>query len=286
MADPAVPAEIPAASTAPAAESAPPAASPTPTPAAGDPGSQPAPVTDAPAGDKPAPVEGEKPADEPKPHTDEASLLETITGEKKDEAKKPEDGAKPPEAPKPEDGTPKPVFEFKPYTIPEGVKLDEGRFKELNDVLVNDKLDPQARGQELINLHTKEMQAYDRKLRTEQHEAFAHTRADWRKQAMGDEEIGGAGWETSKQMIGTAREHLVPRDREKAFNDFLRTTGAGDHPEFLRILRRAGSILSEPRAPSGDFKPPPDIGRAPNKASGRRGVIYDHPSSSNMNKSN
>lgn len=278
MADPAAPAEIPAAAPIlPAAESAPPAATP-PSPAAGEPGSQPAPATDALAPD--APAVGDKLSDEPKPHTDEASLLETITEKKPDEAKKPDDAK-----PQDEDGTPKPVFEFKPYTVPEGVKLDEGRFKELNDVLVNDKLDPQARGQELINLHTNEMRAYDKRLRTEQHEAFANTRADWRKQAMGDEEIGGAGWETSKQAIAAAREYFVPKSREKAFNEMLRTTGVGDHPEFLRMLTVAGRILSEPRAPLGDFKPPPDIGRSPTRA-GKRGVIYDHPSSANMTKGN
>lgn len=211
--------------------------------------------------------------EEPKPHTDEASLLETLGkgSEKKDGEPKVEGGGKP-------EGEQPKAFEFKSYTVPDGVKLDEAKFSDLNTVLLNDKLDPQARGQELIGLHIREMQSYDKALRQNQQDVFAQTRAEWRKQAMADEEMGGSGWETSKQAIAEARDFAVPQKHQKAFNDFLRTTGAGDHPEFLRLMRNFGLMLKEPSAPRTDFKPPPDIGRNPN-GKGRSRTIYDHPSS-------
>lgn len=268
MADPAVPdaaQPAPAAATpAPQASAEIAAAVPTPAPAPAEPVAPAAPVE--------ASVAEPAAETEAKPHTDEPTLLEG------GEEKKPEPGA-----PKPEGDTPKPpepaAFAFKPYTLPEGMVEEPKRIEALNSVLTNDKLSPQERGQELVNMASTMMADYDKSLRQQQHETFAKTRQEWRKQAMGDEEMGGAGWDTSHVLIAKARDQFVDQKHREAFNTFLRVTGAGDHPEFLRVMRAVGDFVSESPVPRNPHNPPPDLGRKP--TGGRRSAMYDHPSSPN-----
>lgn len=275
----------------PIAPSAPVVSAPAPVPDALAPPA-PAPVTEpalAPAPDVPQATPEPSPVDAPeqpvegdgvKAPAEEPSLLEGAGAEP--EKKADAEPLKPGEAPKP-DGEQKPAFDFKPYVAPEGVKLDEGRFKDLNEVLVNDKLDPQARGQALIDLHVKEMKAYADNLRQEQNAAFSETRHAWQKEAMGDGEYGGSGFKTAMTAVARMRDMLVAEKDRPAFNQFLRVTGAGDHPEFLRILVNAAKFFDEPAMPSQPYAPPPDIGRKPGTRA-RRASIYDHPSS-HVNKS-
>jgi len=80
-------------------------------------------------------------------------------------------------------------------------------------------------------------------------------------------------------MIAVAkmRDEFVPADRMKAFNDFLRVTGAGDHPEFIRLMNNVARRLDEPAAPSVAYQPPANIGQRPSGA--KRSALYDHPTS-------
>lgn len=223
---------------------------------------------------KPEPKAEEK-KDELKPHTEVETLLEGA-GEKKEEPKE----AKPGEEKKPEEAKPgeqPPKIEFKPYHPPEGIKLDDKRITGLNEIVAKD-MPPQERRDALLGMHVAEMQGYAEHLAREQHRVFAETRADWRKQAMADTEMGGSGWQTSLNTIAQMRDLFVPEAHREAFNNMLRITGAGDHPEFLRFLYNVGRKFQEPAPPSLPFQPPPDIGRAP-KGNGRRAALYDNPTS-------
>ena len=59
---------------------------------------------------------------------------------------------------------------------------------------------------------------------------------------------------------------------------FLRVTGAGDHPVFLKMLHNAARWFDEPQAKDlpDNPRPPPNNGRAPGRG---RAALYDHPSS-------
>jgi hypothetical protein len=299
------------AAVSPAAASPSTAAPAASVPAAVSPGPQPAPssaVVDG-AGAKPAvavevkpaevkPAEVKpaevKPAEPAKPldHTTEPSLLETIKpaeakageagakadakpGEKPSDkpGDKPDAGTKPDGAVAPEAAAP-PVFQ--PYTLPEGITLDNERVGAFNNLLI-EQTTPQERGQKLIEMHVAEMQRFAKHVSDEQQTVFANTRADWRKQAMADEEYGGSGWQTSLRTIADMRDQFVAEQHREAFNNFLRVTGAGDHPEFLRFLYNVGRKFQEPAPLNISFQPPPDIGRAPR--GGKRGTLYDHPTS-------
>lgn len=232
---------------------------PTPAPAS-------APVTEAP-----------KPVEEP---SKTASPFEMPT--LLEEAAKPQETkaaeAKPGDVKPGEIKSPEPAkVEFKPYELPEGVKLPDKEIGEFNTLLAKD-MPPQERGQALVSMYVSEMQKYADRLAQQQLDVFAQTRADWRKRAMGDEEIGGAGWRTTEIAIAEMRDLFVTEPHRKAFNDFLRSTGAGDHPEFHRFLWNVSRKFSEPAPTSAPFRPPADIGRAPG-AGGRRATIYDHETS-------
>ncbi len=243
-------------------------------------------------------------------HTDTESLLETL-GDKPEttaepEAPKPEDTpveAKPEDA-KPEDAKPeagKPVeaveaekpaepepIKYEPFTLPDGIEPEADKIGKYAEVLGKHRITQEV-GQELLDMHTDSLRAYadylgERTL-ADQHAAFDNVRADWRKQVMGDSQIGGAGWETAKGVIARTRDLFMsgskPGTQEyskdsQEFNDFLRVTGAGDHPAFLKFLHNVGRRFDEPALPPANIKPSPNNGAAPRQR-GLRNIYNNTP---------
>lgn len=245
-----------------------------PSGAVADSGPAPAPVATAAAVAAPetapapgaAPAAAETAAPAVVAHTDTATLLEGA-------------GDKPPAeddaAPAPEVTAP-PAVAYEPFTLPEGLSVDKDRMDSYTALLGAHGIKQEA-GQALIEMHTAAMQQYAAGLLSDQHRAFADMRSAWREQVRGDAELGGAGHQTAMAAVARMRDLLVPAARRDAFNDFLRVTGAGDHPEFLRILHAASRLYDEPAVPPAPHRPPPNIGKPPR--GGRAGAVYDHPTS-------
>lgn len=294
---PAAVAVEPAAAAAPAPAPEPAAAAAAPAPAA-----EPAPA--------PAKTEltSEKPSlldfDKPKPTDDKAAAKPD------DKAAKPAEAAKPDEVVKPADVKPtdpkadaaateaqkakdaevkaaadradiaKVASELK-FEMPEqlkATKTDDPLYTGFIGAVAEATKNPQTAGQTLLKLHTDAMQQFAEQTLANQHKAFNETRDSWRTQVMADQEIGGAGHQTSMKAIARMRDMMVPEAERPAFNEFLRITGAGDHPQFLKLLHRASRYFDEPGLPPENPKPPADIG----KQNGRGAkVLYDHPRSSN-----
>lgn len=269
------PAPAPSPSPDPAPSPAPaPAPAPAPSPSP-DPAPSPAPAPDA------AAEGGDKKADEPavKAHTETASLLSEIG---KEPAKAP-DGTDPAKAADgevkdPAAQAPAPV-EYK-FTVPEGVVSDEKTLTEFGQFLGEHKIAPEI-GQALVDRHVAEMQKFATNALQQQHDAFGTMRADWRKQLMEDEHLGGSGFETTKTNVAQMRDLFVHKDDMKAFNEMLDTTGVGDHPQFWKLLNNVARRFKEPTSLPGDLgRPPRDAGKNPQ--GGKRGSMYDHPSSAKM----
>jgi hypothetical protein len=189
------------------------------------------------------------------------------------------DGA--PEA-KPEDakpGEPAPVVEpakidWK-FEFPETLKADDaqiGKFTGILDNLLHLKEGetPNQVAQRLIDLHNEALVTYDKQMLENQVRVFNSTRKEWEKQAKADPMIGGAGHDTSMGVIARMRDMFVSDAKpgtpqyaadEKELNNFLRITGAGDHPAFLKMLYRVGNFFDEPRAPAPGAKPSPNNGK-------------------------
>lgn len=193
-----------------------------------------------------------------------------------EEAKKAGDEAKT-EAEKP----PLEPVEYK-YTLPETLKMDDALKADVHAAFDQFRADP-ANPQALIDLHNREMTRYAEQVERDQHRVFAETRAGWRKEIMADPDIGGANHDTAKMAVAAMRDMFASSAKPgtedyqrdmKEFDDFLRITGAGDHPVLWKLLHRVSATFKSPSARGGNINPPADIGR-----SSKRGSVYTHPSS-------
>lgn len=265
------------------------AASPAPAPAATpEPAAAAAPV--APAAEPAAPAPAAEPA-APAAPASEPTLLEKFDAEQAEKAKtaakpdpkseakpdtsaveaKPKDGAAAPEPGK--EGAPEPVA-LEPvayeYTLPETIKLDDAAKTEFHGALDAFRKDPVKGAQSLIDMHNKAMTEFAEQVYRDQVATFNQTRKGWQDQVKGDEELGGAGYQTSMGAIARMRDMLVGEKHLSEFNDFLKVTGAGDHPAFLRMLHNAARIFDEAPMPPPGAKPPANIGNPQRR--GLRGI--------------
>lgn len=212
-------------------------------------------------------------ADPAAPPAVEPTLLQKFDADKKPAAKvedKPVAAADKPvvAADKPADGVadpaaaavaPEPIaYE---YALPETIKLDDTAKGEFHAALDALRADPAKGAQGLVDLHNKSMVEYADHLAREQHRVFGETRKSWATQVMADDELGGAGYQTTMGAIARMRDMLVPEARRDAFNQMLTVTGVGDHPEFLRLLHSAARIYDEAPMPPPGPRPPADIGK-------------------------
>jgi len=239
-------------------------------PDAGKPAEKPA---EAKPADKPAEAKPEAAKPEAKP--------ETKAEEKPAEAKPAE--AKPAEAAKPA------AVEYK-YTLPETLKLDDAGKAEFHAALDKFRESPAEAAQGLVDLHNKSLEAFAKEIGQQQRTTFYATRDEWRKKIMADPQLGGAGHNTAAGAVARMRDFLVPKEmlsprkfddgspRLSELDEFLETTGAGDHPVLWHILHNAARYLDEPAPPPPNARPTPDAGR---KGPRRLRDAYDHPRSGN-----
>ena len=138
---------------------------------------------------------------------------------------------------------------YEAFVWPEGIKVDETVLGKATETLSKIGV-KQEDAQHLLTLHAEQMQTWAEKLVADQHKAWSETRKGWRDQVLADEQLGGAGHQTAMQAVARARDMFVG-DKDKAeFETFLRTTGAGDNPAFLRFLHNVARWSDEPVAPS------------------------------------
>lgn len=255
---------------------------------------------------EPAPAAASTPEATPAAPASEPSLLQTVDKDKKAAEAKPAE-AKPADAPaadaKPaepaEDAAPaaetKPAEPAKPepvdykYTLPDTFKMDDALKGDVHKALDDFRANPAEGAQKLMDLHVKTMQDYDAHLKNEQRRVFNDTRKEWRTGIMADPELGGAGFNTTAGAVARMRDMLVPNKflqprkfddgsaRLSEFDEFLETTGAGDHPMLWHLLHNAARYLDEPQAKDLPANPRPAKVKSP------RGSIYSEDSRAKMN---
>ena len=225
------------------------------------------------------PAAAEPAKTELKLHTDTKSMLEETGNEAaKADPEKPEAEAKP-EGEKPPAEVVKPpepvVYEMK---LPENFEAPAENLNAYTDVLREHNVSPEV-GQRLLDMHAEHIRSLAENTLAQQHEVFAATRAEWRDQIKNDPTLGGASFETTRRAVARARDSIVPEADRPAFNEFLTTTGAGDHPAFWRALYRVANLLDEPAAPAPDRRPATNANPEP-----RRGVmgLFDKKSSNSF----
>jgi hypothetical protein len=74
----------------------------------------------------------------------------------------------------------------------------------------------------------------------EQEKKFQEIRKHWVRQVKADPTLGGKNFKRAMQACRSVWERFAETAGEegKRADDFLRLTGAGDHPTFLRLLYR------------------------------------------------
>jgi hypothetical protein len=72
-------------------------------------------------------------------------------------------------------------------------------------------------------------------------ENFGKMVTDWAKTAQADPEIGGANWDTSVSHA----QKVINQFGSPALKDYLNQTGAGNHPEVIRLMAKVGAVISE-----------------------------------------
>lgn len=170
--------------------------------------------------------------------------------------------------------------------IPDTIKLDDATKGELTGALETLRADPHKGAQALIDLHAKSINQLAEHMQSEQWRVFRDTNQDWITQVMADPILGGAGHDTAMAKVAIARDHLASSAKPGTpqyeadmteFKNFLRITGAGNHPAFLRMMHNASRYVREAEPPPPGGKPPKDAGKNP----GAKGLrqIYDHPTS-------
>lgn len=132
------------------------------------------------------------------------------------------------------------AFDAAKLALPEGMQADDPTFKSFSEIFTDDKLDPQARGQKLIDLYKDAVTG----IRQQQVDTWKTTNESWVAAVKADPEIGGAKFEPTKTTIARAIDSLGP-ELSVAFRQGLDATGAGNHPAIWKGLAKMAALLTE-----------------------------------------
>lgn len=129
--------------------------------------------------------------------------------------------------------------------MPEGVELDS----ELADALMPEFKAAGLTGKQAQAMVDKFI-ATQQARGTKQSEAWSQTVQGWADTAKADNDIGGTRWDdTVKTAVGFMGEFTTEAGR-----DYLNATGAGNHPEMIRMARNAGKAMADLRAENARLK--------------------------------
>jgi len=249
----AAPAAAPATAPVVAPVAAPVAVAPTPTPA-------PAPETPPTAS-----VEAQAPA--PAQVADAApAKAETVMGEALDakpaETPKPTEAQAPvAEAPKVEEQKategqseePAPPPTYDPFTLPEGVSLDQERVNKFTEILGElersgkaDHAAVQQFGQKAVEFHIEEVKKAVTDVTSLYQQTWERQKTEWKDSFLKDPEIGGNRFQTTVDAARNfIRTHGGTPEQQQEFRNVMESSGLGNHPAVIRLLANAGAAMKE-----------------------------------------
>ena len=132
---------------------------------------------------------------------------------------------------------------YEDFTLPEGVTMDASLLEKAVPVFKELGL-TQDQAQKLVSLEAEQ--------RTAQAQQFVEQIASWEASIKADKEIGGDKFE---ENLGVAKVAL-DKFGTPELKDFMEGTGAGSHPEIVRLLVRVGQAIKEDN-PGGGTPPAP-----------------------------
>lgn len=134
--------------------------------------------------------------------------------------------------------------------VPEGAVIDEQQMGAFKEIIADAKLSPTERAQKLIDMHSA---ALTRAIE-EPVKVWMDMQKTWQDAVKADPELGGAKFAETEKALSTALDQLAgakgSKERLAVENAFI-LTGAGNNPEIVRLLTRAGKALGEGKIVSG-----------------------------------
>lgn len=122
--------------------------------------------------------------------------------------------------------------DYQPFTLPEGVQVDEEMLGEFKAVAKDLKLS-QEQAQRLADLQAKSV--------AKQQESLRSVQAQWAEQSKSDKEFGG---DNLKENLGVA-EQALNKFAPPELRQLLKDTGLANHPDMIRTFVRVGKAISE-----------------------------------------
>jgi hypothetical protein len=126
--------------------------------------------------------------------------------------------------------------QYETFTVPEGIEVDSTEMEKFMATAKEIGLSQEA-AQKLVDMEVEK-----RKGAAEaQNKAWETLQERWIGEAKADKEIGGAEFDAN---LGYART-AVKTFGSPALAEALRTTGMGNHPEFIRAFAKIGKAISD-----------------------------------------
>lgn len=155
----------------------------------------------------------------------------------------------------PQEETPAPVFDLASVTLPEGFTLDEELGKSFAEIISDQKLSPQERGQKFIDLHTSALKTASEAIAAQVAAAnealYKETNEKWRAQIKDLPEFKA----NPEAEAGKIRQALISLGGSDEFFRAMDLTGAGNNPVILQMLHRLTSPHFEGTAVGGGATP-------------------------------
>jgi hypothetical protein len=146
-------------------------------------------------------------------------------------------------------------FDLAAIVLPEGFTLDETVGKSFSEILSDDKLSAQERGQKFMDLHTTALKAATEgtaeQLKQANADLYTKMNEDWRGQIKALPEFKA----NPEAEAGKVMQALVSLGASEDFFKAIDLTGAGNHPAILQMLHRLTSPHFEGSAVGGGPKP-------------------------------
>jgi hypothetical protein len=156
-------------------------------------------------------------------------------------AEKPKAGDAAPEVKPPE------PLKYEAFKLPGEVKLDEERLKAFTDIVGPNQVKQEA-AQQLIDLHTGEIQRTFQAAEKAQRDYWTTQIDKWKTQTRSDSEIGGNRLETSLSIAkAVVEEYGGSKEQQAEFWRHISETqgnGMGNYLGFLRLLHNIGRALN------------------------------------------
>jgi hypothetical protein len=209
--------------------------------------------TPAPAENTPAPESAEAPAEKSLLGADDAAPA----AETPEEDKNPDDAEKPAEGDKKEEASqsvePAPLPTYEPFTLPDGVQIDDktlGEFTtelgEIERLTGADHAKMQEFGQKLVDRHTAVVNETLERLTEYYSNTWEKQKTDWKDAFENDPEIGGNRKDTTlKEALSAIRTYGGSAEQQQELRSLMNQTGVGNNPALIRLLAKAGAALAE-----------------------------------------